>query len=150
MELFTMYSLSEIVAFLVILGSSIVGFTKFCSFCYGYISKFLDLHIKKHDKEEKQEETLDKLFRIVQDTNDKITHLENEVRILKESDKDDIKSYITEKYHQYYKQKWIDDYALQCVEARYTHYKEEGGNSFIETLMGEIRNLPKEEPIEEE
>ena len=71
----------------------------------------------------------------------------SEVVVFIESDKDDIKSWITEKHHFYcYERKWIDDYSMDCIEKRYGHYKDEGGNSFIEELMNELRSLPKTPP----
>lgn len=65
------------------------------------------------------------------------------VDILKDSDKDDIKAWITEKHHYFvYQLGYIDDYNLQCIEARYKHYKDEDGNTFIDGFMKEIRELP--------
>jgi hypothetical protein len=32
------------------------------------------------------------------------------------------------------------------LEKRYQHYAEEGGNSFIENFMNELRALPKQQP----
>ena len=43
-------------------------------------------------------------------------------------------------------QEWIDDYSLDCIERRYKHYIDEGGNSFIGQLMIEIRKLPHQPP----
>ena len=40
--------------------------------------------------------------------------------------------------------KCIDDFSLDCIEKRFAHYQDEGGNSFIAALMAEIRALPKE------
>ena len=58
--------------------------------------------------------------------------------------KDDIKAWITEKHHYFcYKVGHIDDYNLDCIEKRYSHYRHEGGNSFVDDLMKEIRALPK-------
>ena len=69
----------------------------------------------------------------------------DKVNLLIASDRDDIKSWITEKHHYYcYSQEWIDDYSLDCIEKRFAHYQDEGGNSFIAALMAEIRALPKE------
>ena len=75
--------------------------------------------------------------------------------MLIDSDKDAIKSYITQKHHFFcYEQGWIDDFSLDCIERRYQHYKEEGGNTFIDGFMGQLRQLPKGSPqssqIEEE
>ena len=41
---------------------------------------------------------------------------------------------------------WIDDFSLDCLERRYQHYADEGGNSFIEGFMEELRALPKQDP----
>lgn len=67
--------------------------------------------------------------------------------MLIDSDKDDIKSYITREHHYFcYQIGWIDDFSLDCLEKRYRHYADEGGNSFIEGFMDELRALPKQAP----
>lgn len=82
-------------------------------------------------------------------TIDEIQHLKENITNLTASDKDDIKAWITEKHHHFcYEIKYIDDYSLDCIEKRYAHYVDEGGNSFIRTLMEEIRNLPKVSDVE--
>ena len=64
--------------------------------------------------------------------------------MLIESDKDDIKAWLTQQHHYFCFQKgYIDDYSLDCMEKRYKHYADEGGNSFVATLMSEVRALPK-------
>ena len=74
----------------------------------------------------------------------RIDKLEKKINILIDSDKDDIKAYIVDKHHHFcYDQRWIDDYSLDCLEKRYSHYTIEGGNSFIADLMSELRALPK-------
>ena len=73
-----------------------------------------------------------------------INDIKKAINLLTESDKDDIKAWITEKHHYFcYQIGWIDDYSLDCIEKRYGHYKDEGGNTFIDELMEEIRALPK-------
>ena len=73
--------------------------------------------------------------------------MKDKIDMLIESDKDDIKAYITSKHHHFcYEQKWIDDFSLDCLERRYAHYTEEGGNSFIKSFMEELRSLPKSPP----
>ena len=52
--------------------------------------------------------------------------------MLIESDKDSIRSYITKEHHYFYgEQQWIDNFSLDCIERRFKHYEDEGGNSFI-------------------
>ena len=70
--------------------------------------------------------------------------LSNKINMLIESDKDDIKSFITREHHRFcYQVGWIDDFSLDCIEKRYKHYTDEGGNTFIPGLMEELRALPK-------
>ena len=73
--------------------------------------------------------------------------LSTKIDMLIDSDKDDIKSYITREHHYFcYQRGWIDDFSLDCIERRYQHYTDEGGNSFIEGFMTELRALPKQQP----
>ena len=76
--------------------------------------------------------------------NEQIDKMSKAITILINSDKDDIKAWITEKHHYFcYELGYIDDYNFQCIEARYQHYKEEDGNTFIDSFMDDIRALPK-------
>ena len=102
-------------------------------------------------------ETLDKLYSI-KDQNKKLNNALQEhsqmryqmeeihkmMNVLMESDRNDIKAWITEKHHYFcYEKGYIDDYSLDCLERRFASYEKEDGNSFVETLMNEIRALPK-------
>lgn len=54
------------------------------------------------------------------------------------------RSYIIDKHHYFcYQIRAIDDMNLQSLERRYMYYKADGGNSFIDQLMEEIRQLPR-------
>jgi len=83
-------------------------------------------------------------------TTESIAQLSKKVDNLIESDRDDIKSFLTREHHYFcYQKGWIDDYSLECCEKRFQHYVNEGGNSFIEHFMEEMRALPKS-PKEQE
>lgn len=142
MELFTMYSVKEIITFLIILGGSLAAFLKFCSLMWGYISKVLDSYVQKSE----EREVADELLATVKRIDEKITDMEKQITQLEDSDRDDIKGYILDKYHLHVYQKgWIDDSTYQILEVRYSHYIAEGGDkSFIESMMDEIRKLPRE------
>lgn len=64
------------------------------------------------------------------------------LEILTQSDKDSIKSWIVEKHHFFIKQGWIDDFNMDAIEKRFTHYQIEGGNSYVCDLIQELRKLP--------
>lgn len=137
LELLNNYSLTEIIVFIVILALSIKGIIDF----YDWAKKRIQTPVDKiYTEKEMQKQVLDTL----KSHNEQIESMSKAIDILIRSDKDDIKSWITEKHHYFcYDLGYIDDYNYQCIEARYTHYKEEDGNTFIDGFMEDIRALPK-------
>lgn len=78
-------------------------------------------------------------------TDNYLQTMSKKIDLLINSDKDDIKSYITKQHHRFcYQVKQIDDFSLDCLEKRYKHYADEGGNSFIAGFMEDLRKLPKQ------
>lgn len=59
-----------------------------------------------------------------------------------DSDKHDIKAYIIAAHKEFTKLKSIDYYSLECLEKRFKIYSREGGNTYIEDLMKDLRRLP--------
>lgn len=150
-ELLSKYSITEIVVFIVILGFAIKELVTFFDWAHSRLRT-------KFDKEDEHEEIKEQLDTVVSRLNNIETHfttminenrikydeMQQSIELLIASDKDDIKAWITAQHHLFvYEYKCIDDYSLDCIEKRYSHYTAEGGNSFIETLMNEIRALPK-------
>ena len=150
-ELLNTYSVSEILIFAMMLFVAIKGVTDAYDWVKGKISKVTDRELQKRKKDKDIEIRFDvnsndiqKILKHLEDSDKKMETLTKSVQMLIDSDKDDIKAWITEQHHYFcYKLKAIDDYRLDTVEKRYSHYVAEGGNSFIETLMEEIRRLPK-------
>lgn len=153
-QLFLTYSVSEIIVFIILLALAIKGLITFFDWAHAR----LKAHFKSEQEEEdekdkitstfhKQSETIQELIDNQNKIQEEMSSLNSKVDMLIESDMDSIKSYLTEKHHFFcLQQKWIDDYNLECCEKRYSHYKDEGGNSFIEGFMTELRNLPKQSP----
>lgn len=73
-----------------------------------------------------------------------------ELGTLLESDKEAIKAYIISEYQKWTRIKYIDIYAMQCLEARYEKYLKENGDTFIATLMKRLRSLPSKYMINNE
>jgi hypothetical protein len=103
--------------------------------------------IKKEDKETKDNE---EIAAVQKQQSEEINDLRRCVHILIDSDKNDIKAWIAEKYRKLMLQGWVDDYDLDCIERRFANYLQEGGNSYVEDLINDIRKLPKVSPIREE
>ena len=137
LDLLNHYSLTEIITFIILLSLSIKGVIDFYDWAKKRIKEPVD---RIYTDKEMQKRVLDTL----ESHNEQINKMSKAVDILIRSDKDDIKSWITEKHHYFcYELGYIDDYNYQCIEARYTHYKEEDGNTFIDAFMDDIRALPK-------
>lgn len=144
------YSLWQIIFLIIVLGSSVKGLVGFYDWGKDRLKKIFDkeyssanertaLQSKILNLEKQDSETIAILDRL---TKELATNTQN-IQLLLNSDRDSIKSFITEKHHFFcYQQKWIDDYSLECINKRYEHYKREGGNSFIDKFMDDIRTLP--------
>lgn len=156
-ELFLKYSMSEIIIFVVILAFAVKELVTFFDWGKDRIRKVYDKSYKSIEKRRKLEEDIDELNKFyeekkkVDDTFAKIDltfkQINERIDMLIESDKEDIKSFITDKHHFFvYHLGWIDDYSLECLERRFSVYRKEHGNSFVEGLMEEIRALPKQPP----
>ncbi|AXF52488.1 MAG: hypothetical protein [Caudoviricetes sp.] len=155
-DLLSRYSVSEILIFLVTFALALKGVVSF----YDWANERLRRIFKKESDQESEMNTIQKRlargnknFEILSENQrnfeKSLLEITEKINLLIESDKDDIKSYITKEHHTFcYEKEWIDDYSLDCLERRYSHYKEEGGNSFVKDLMEELRELPKRPPGE--
>lgn len=83
---------------------------------------------------------------ILKDLVQKVENISARLDLLTESDKDDIRGWIVERYH-YYKNIDIpiDSFTMDTIEKRYQHYRDEGGNSYIKNIMEELRDMAKED-----
>ena len=139
-QLFSHYSTGEVIMFIIILAIAIKEFVQFKDW-----AKIRTTQAVKQSQQPAQ------LKQITEHHEEQINNIQTDIKDIKdsinlliESDKDDIKQSLTKDHHYFcYKLKSIDDYSLDCMERRYSHYTEEGGNSFVETLMNEVRALPR-------
>lgn len=140
LELFNQFTLQQIIVFIILLALAIKGCVSFFDWITG---KNKDI-AKKMNKSIEIQTNIERHTYQIQNIKDSISSLANKIDLLVMSDRDAIKAFITHQHHYFcYQKKWIDDYSLDCIERRYAHYKEEQGNSFIDGLMEELRNLPK-------
>lgn len=93
--------------------------------------------------DEQDRKTADMVKTLTAQTNE-LTNLKNRVQTLTDRVQDSTKAYIIDKHHHFvYQVKAIDDMSLQELERRFVYYKAAGGNTFIDGLMEEVRDLPK-------
>lgn len=143
-ELLSTYSIGEILIFIVLLALAFKGVIDFYDWAKKKIQGVIDTHTGEEIEQTTIKDNIDELFKMQKAQKESIDKLTESVNLLIQSDKDDIKAWITEKHHYYcYQLKYIDDFSLDCIEKRYAHYKKEGGNSFVEDLMRDLRSLRK-------
>lgn len=150
-KLFELYSFNDIIIFILLAAITIKGVIEL-------IDWFSSRSKNKYKKETEKDNEIDSLNKDIQCCQLQIQEIKSQqaenlktfaeamkkIDLLIESDKDSIKTIITDKYHYYIKQEWIDNYSMECLEKMFEHYEAEGGNSFIHNLMEDIRKLPRE------
>lgn len=151
LELLQHFSIAQILLFIVLLAIAFKKVADFIDWVHDKIKRRDKKTITQQEEQQKQMERFDKLEKNVVEMNEYMKDMSGKINILMDSDKDAIKAWITREHHYFcYQRKWIDDYSLDCLERRYSHYVEEHGNSFISTLMEELRSLPKNEPKDDD
>lgn len=147
-ELLEAYSVGQIILFIILLAIALKEFFTL----FDWIKERLRKHFIKEDKfhelevkDQQQDTQIEEIINLQKQTQQNIETILSKLQILMDSDKDSIKAFITKEHHFFcYEQGWIDDYNLDCLEKRFKHYKEENGNSFVESLIKEIRELPRQ------
>lgn len=146
-QLLSNYSIEDVIIFIILLALAFKGVFSFLD----WLGSFIKTTVHKVQQPQKLKEKLQKQSEQIQDLKKSLTDVSRSIHLLVESDKDAIKAFITRQHHYFvYQKKWIDDYSLDCIEKRYIHYNEQGGNSFITDLMKELRALPKQLNHEQE
>lgn len=161
-DLFTMFTIPQLCIGIIMLILAIKGAWDLVDF---FKTKYKEKFNKDHSRIAKEEElerhyqecknqhieTLslyEKLENKIDILSDTVTYqfkdLNDKINILTESDMHDIKQSIVKDYHYFVEEQgWIDDFNLDTILLRYSDYKKEDGNSYIEMLIDEIKKLPK-------
>ena len=141
-QLFSNYSISEIILFIIIIAIAIKNFVQFID----WSQKRTKQAINRHEKPQQLQEITHQHEQQLDSIKQQIQLLTKSVNLLIASDRDDIKHSITKDHHYFcYTIGSIDDYSLDCIERKYSHYKEEKGNSFVDEMMKDLRNLPRKQ-----
>lgn len=154
LELFQHYSIQEIFLFMILLALAFKSIITFLEWAQERLQKAFNIRFGKISEKEKINQRIEdgQIFmnqlREHQKINDEtLQDLSKKIDMLVQSDRDDIKAYITKEHHKFcYDKGWIDDFSLDCLEKRFKHYADQGGNSFIGSFMQELRVLPKRPP----
>ena len=76
----------------------------------------------------------------------KLSNMDEKTTMLIDSDKEEIKSFIIDKYYQAKNDGYIELHVLQGLELRFAKYLQENGNTYVGRLMNAIRKMPNDPP----
>ena len=150
-QLFAQYSIESILLLLIMLGVSVKFIGELCEYFYNKMKKYFADEASQTKENESLSESIrqiDSKVTAVKDSIEKqqeiIAMLQEQSQLTVERMQENERSYIIDKHHYFcYEVGMIDDMNLQSLERRYVYYKAQGGNSFIDGLMREIRALPR-------
>lgn len=98
---------------------------------------------KLHERFDAVDERFNKVDEHFGKVDERLENTENRLEDLTVSDMHDIRAWIVQMHRKFYlEQGWIDAFSSDVLESRYADYKKEGGNSFVEHLMEQLRTLP--------
>ena len=134
-QFFQQYTLEATIIFLFMFGTALKQ-------GYELVQYFRNKTFNHVDKIREQEETLEKVIKNMQQQHKQLQSITDKIDELLASDKDSIKSWIVMLYKQYKKDPFgLDSMQMDLLERRFSHYKQEGGNSYIDNLMQELREI---------
>lgn len=97
---------------------------------------------KSDEEDNKIREQIAEYTTVIEAFDAKLEETNKMTVLLLESDKEAIKTMITETYYNSMDKGYIEVYKLDAMERLYDKYLKENGNTFVKTLMGKLRELP--------
>lgn len=154
-DLLSQFSIESIILFSIGLVVAFKFISELWDWGYGRIKKHFNIQSEKQRQETEEKEKAASLEAKIDDFIDTMykrhDELDSTIQKLTEQQEhtvdrlqENTRSFIIDKHHYFcYQLGAIDDMNLQSLERRYMYYKSDGGNSFIDQLMEEIRHLPR-------
>ena len=139
-KLFTNYSTGQIIIFIIIIAIAVKELLTLIDWFKDRARK----QIKQQDMPIELQQATKRQDKELNEIRDCIKDLTKNTQLLMDSDRQSIKYSITKQHHYFvYQLGYIDDYSLDILEKRYSYYLSYGGNSYVGTLIDELRELPK-------
>ena len=147
-ELFEQFDLTTIILILLLTFFLVLQFSQ-------GIDYFRTKNKNKNDEYQDKEKRIANLETLEYNSEQTVQKIKNDldevkknINLLITSDKDDIRGWITDKYHYFVNLGYIDDFSLDCLERRFRSYKQEGGNTYVDSMMEELRALPRKNRLD--
>lgn len=147
------YSIESLISTLIVTAVAV----RFLGELFDWLSKKIKAYFDIGDKEEEFKKNIQESLEEIRGQQDNIlTQQENlaskieaerlDVVLLSERIQDSTRAYIIDRFHLFLAQGWIDMMSLEDIERRFMYYKDAGGDTFIDGLMSEMRELPHDPP----
>lgn len=152
-ELINAFGIGTVVIVLLIAIPAIVNFITWCKKLWQKRTAFIEENVEKGRQKEKIEEAKEQRLQDgevrmsqteadISDLKTIIQKQQEQIDLLIESDKLNIKTWIKEQHEKWMPRKCIDSQTLELLCQRYKLYKLEGGNSWAKKLFDELCALP--------
>ena len=156
--LITTYGVVPVILTLLVGIPMIVNFISWIKATWAKREKFKQDNVNKgrtmqHEEEAEEsrfvsgEQRIAALEKNVETLTTIVTQQKTMIERLTRSDMLDIKSWIKTQHERYMAQGWIDLQALDLVCQRHEIYKEEGGNSWADCLVEDLKRLPHKHQV---
>lgn len=150
-QLLSQYSIETLVILVALLGFSIKAMSELWEWFYNKFKEHFSFRTQRDQDHQQLITQIKELSNGIKATQEEVQILKNnmtqfsdQMKITTERLQENSRNYIIDKHHYFcYQVKAIDDLSLQSLERRFLYYKAAGGNSFIDGLMEEIRELPR-------
>ena len=150
-QLLSQYSIETLVILVALLGFSIKAMSELWEWFYNKFKEHFSFRTQRDQDHQQLITEIKELSTDIKAVREEVHYLEDnmnqfssQMKITTERLQENTRNYIIDKHHYFcYQIKAIDDLSLQSLERRFLYYKAAGGNSFIDGLMEEIRELPR-------
>ena len=150
-QLFAQYSIEALILLVALLGFAIKAMSELWEWFYNKFKEHFSFRTQRDQNHQQLVAEIKELSTEIKTTREEVHHLEDnmnqfsdQMKITTERLQENARNYIIDKHHYFcYQVHAIDDLSLQSLERRFLYYKAAGGNSFIDGLMEEIRELPR-------
>lgn len=150
-DLLSQHSLESIILLVLMVAFSMKGIIDLRNFFASHFEQRVKDRTKLDEQNKQLAQQVELLMKSqenltaeVKDLHQRLDTIERTISRIMERNQEQARSWIIDKHHQYcYNEQKITDQELEAIERRYLYYKSEGGNSYIDTLMNDIRALPR-------
>lgn len=150
-QLMSQYSIESLIILIITLAVAFKFINELWEWCYNKMQTHFNYKSIKNQKYDEIIESINSLKHEISNLSDCVNSQSERIKKIQAHEKltlerlqENSRSYIIDKHHYFcYEIKAIDDLNMQSLERRYMYYKTAGGNSFIDGLMDEIRDLPR-------